>query len=64
MIPERCGYRGRALYLDADMVVFGDVAELADLPFGDHAVLCSARPSRPARGTARGSTSWAPAAWP
>jgi hypothetical protein len=44
MIPERGGYRGRALYLDADMVVFGDVAELADVPFDDHAVLCSAPP--------------------
>lgn len=44
MIPEACGYRGRALYLDADMVVFGDVAELAELPFGPHQVLCSAPP--------------------
>jgi len=42
MIPERCGYQGRALYLDADMVVFSDVAELADMPFSDHSVLCTA----------------------
>lgn len=41
MIPQLCGYQGRALYLDADMLVFGDVAELADLPFGAHAILRS-----------------------
>jgi lipopolysaccharide biosynthesis glycosyltransferase len=42
MIPKLCGYRGRALYLDADMLVFGDIAELADLPFGSKKILCSA----------------------
>ena len=41
MIPQLCGYEGRALYLDADMLVLGDVAELADLPFGPHAILRS-----------------------
>ena len=41
MIPELCGGRGRALYLDADMLVFGDVAELHDMPFDGRAVLCS-----------------------
>lgn len=42
VIPERCDYHGRALYLDADTLVFGDVAELADLPFGGHKILTSA----------------------
>ncbi len=42
MIPELCGYRGRALYLDADMLVFGDVAELMDMPFDGRRVLCTA----------------------
>ncbi len=41
MIPELCGFRGRALYLDADMLVFGDIAELADLSFGSRKILCS-----------------------
>ncbi|MFM8304377.1 MAG: glycosyltransferase, partial [Actinomycetota bacterium] len=41
-IPGLCGYQGRALYLDADMLVLGDVAELAELAFGDHPVLVSA----------------------
>jgi len=27
-IPELCGFKGRAIYLDTDMVVFGDLAEL------------------------------------
>src|SRR5437762_14341090 len=31
-IPELKGYRGRALYLDADMLVFRDIAELWKLP--------------------------------
>ena len=55
MIPERCGYRGRALYVDADMLVFGDVAELADLPFDDHSVLCTV-PAPTAAWDGRGGT--------
>lgn len=27
-VPEMCGFKGRAIYLDTDMVVFGDLAEL------------------------------------
>ncbi len=34
-IPKLAGYKGRALYLDADMQVFGDIAELWDIPFDD-----------------------------
>lgn len=30
-IPECCGYRGRAIYLDADMVTLGDIEELYTL---------------------------------
>jgi lipopolysaccharide biosynthesis glycosyltransferase len=32
-IPELAGYRGKAVYLDADMLVFRDFAELWDIPF-------------------------------
>ncbi len=32
-IPELKGYQGRAIYLDADMLVFRDIAELWTLPF-------------------------------
>ena len=34
-IPELAGYQGKALYLDADMLVFEDIASLWDIPF-DH----------------------------
>lgn len=37
-IPQLCGYKGRAIYLDADMQVFGDVAELWNRPFGHNLV--------------------------
>jgi hypothetical protein len=40
-IPERCGHRGRALYLDADMLVFTDIAELWRIPFGEQSLLCT-----------------------
>lgn len=32
IVPWLCGFRGRALFLDADMVVTGDIAELFDNP--------------------------------
>lgn len=32
LIPELCGYAGRAIYLDADMQVFGDIAQIWDRP--------------------------------
>lgn len=47
LIPKLCGYRGRALYLDADMQVFSDLAELWEIPFGRHKVLCTNQPGVP-----------------
>ncbi len=41
LIPELCGFQGRAVYIDADMLVFGDVAELAALPMDGAKVLCT-----------------------
>lgn len=38
-IPELAGRRGRAIYLDADMLVFRDVRELWGLPFAGAKVL-------------------------
>jgi len=46
-IPELCNHDGRAVYLDSDMLVFGDIAELADLPFGDARLLCSRQDEAP-----------------
>jgi len=42
-VPGLCGYEGRALYLDAATLVFGDVAELADTSFAGHSVLHAGR---------------------
>ena len=39
LIPELCGYRGRAIYLDADMQVFQDIAGLWDAPMEGHDLL-------------------------
>lgn len=30
-VPKACGYKGRAVYMDSDMLVFGDVRELLEL---------------------------------
>lgn len=46
-IPRRCGYRGRALYLDADMLVFTDIAEVFQIPFGEHHLFCTWQPQTP-----------------
>lgn len=32
-IPKLTGYKGRAIYMDADMLVFSDIRELWDIPF-------------------------------
>ncbi len=34
LIPELCGYQGRAIYLDADMQLFTDIGALWDAPMG------------------------------
>ena len=48
LIPRLCDRRGRALYLDADMLVFADLAELWTLPLGPHTVLCTYQSEAPA----------------
>lgn len=40
-IPDLCAHRGRALYVDSDMLVFGDVAELAEHPLDDAWLACT-----------------------
>ena len=39
IIPELRGFRGRAMYLDSDMLVFEDIAPLFERDFGDGNVL-------------------------
>lgn len=42
LIPEICGYQGRAIWLDSDMVCLGDVGELFDTPMDGHDFLAKA----------------------
>ena len=39
LIPEACGYQGKGIYLDSDMLVFGDIGELWDTPFPEDATI-------------------------
>lgn len=36
LIPEICGFQGKAIYLDADMLVFGDIAGLWNTPLHEY----------------------------
>ncbi len=38
-VPELCGRQGRALYVDSDMLVYGDLRELAEMDMGGKKVL-------------------------
>ena len=42
LIPELCGYRARAIYLDADMQVFADISHLWEQEFNGHDLLTTA----------------------
>jgi hypothetical protein len=44
MIPALAGYRGKALYLDSDMVVFSDMRDLWTIPFDGGQVLTVVTP--------------------
>ena len=40
-IPQLVSFKGRALYLDADMLVFGDIQNLWNINFEDAPVMCT-----------------------
>lgn len=42
-VPAACGYQGRALYMDADMLVRCDLAELWDMPMAEGSVIAGRR---------------------
>jgi hypothetical protein len=46
-IPKLSGYQGKALYADADMQVFGDLAELWETPFDGAKVICTRQDEPP-----------------
>lgn len=46
-IPELCGYRGRGIYMDADMQVFTDILDLWARPFdGAHVLYADGPPAQ------------------
>ncbi|HXH22452.1 MAG TPA: glycosyltransferase [Dehalococcoidia bacterium] len=49
LIPSLCGYQGRAIYLDADMLVFDDITRLWEWPMGDADVVCAEAPTSSGR---------------
>ena len=48
-IPKLCEYKGKAIYVDADMQVFTDIAKLWNAPFEGANVLYSEQPSEKGR---------------
>ena len=46
-IPRLAGFRGRGVYMDADMQVFSDVAELLERDMGSHTLLCTRQDEPP-----------------
>lgn len=44
-IPQLCGFQGRAIYLDSDMVVRDDIRKLFNFPMGERAVMRTPDPS-------------------
>jgi len=47
LIPKLAGYRGKAIYLDADMLVFEDIEKLWNIPMDGKKVLCSSQTEIP-----------------
>lgn len=46
LIPEYCGFSGKAIYLDADQLVLGDIADLWAYADGGAAIHCTYRPDK------------------
>ena len=38
-IPEACEFKGQAIYMDSDMIILGDLAELWNNPWDDHSII-------------------------
>jgi hypothetical protein len=49
LIPELCGFSGRAVYMDSDMVALGDLSPLGTVPFMGSRVVCPPRDPRGAQ---------------
>jgi len=57
MVPQRMGFRGRALVLDPDIFAVGDVIELLEREMGGRAILCRTRRTGPAGAVTRYASS-------
>lgn len=49
LIPSLCNYKGRAIYLDADMLVFADIAKLWTLAMDETDIICAEQPGEKGR---------------
>lgn len=45
-VPAACGFQGRAIYLDSDLVVLGDIAELWETELGPGQIAAARSPSK------------------
>jgi hypothetical protein len=49
LIPSLCGYQGRAIYLDADMLVLADISKVWEFPMNSADILCAEQPTEKGR---------------
>jgi lipopolysaccharide biosynthesis glycosyltransferase len=47
LVPHLCGYRGKAVFMDCDMLCLGDIKELDDLDMSAHALRVVKHDHRP-----------------
>lgn len=40
-IPAYCGYKGKAIYMDADMIILSDIKDLWNHPFNENSIMVS-----------------------
>lgn len=51
LVPEICGYEGKAVFMDCDMICLGDMKQLEDLDMSDHALRVVKHDYRPTAST-------------
>jgi lipopolysaccharide biosynthesis glycosyltransferase len=51
LVPRLCGYRGKAIFMDCDMLCLGDIKELDDLDMADYALRVVKHDHRPSAST-------------
>ncbi|MBM81979.1 MAG: hypothetical protein CMJ78_15520 [Planctomycetaceae bacterium] len=51
LVPSLCGFQGKAIFMDCDMLCLGDIRELAELPMDDLALRVVKHDHRPTETT-------------